>query len=44
MERSEYGPLTSDVIRWRYKVDEAGNKVLDGNGEPVMESNALAEA
>ena len=40
MERSEYGPLTSDVIRWRYKVDEAGNKVLDGNGEPVMESNA----
>jgi hypothetical protein len=40
MERAEYGALTSDVIRWRYKTDEAGNKVVDASGEPLMESNA----
>lgn len=39
-ERTEFGPLTSDVIRWRYKTDDDGNKVLDDNGKPILESNA----
>ena len=39
-ERTEFGPLTSDVIRWRYKTDDDGNKVLDDSGNPIMESNA----
>ena len=39
-ERTEFGPLTSDVIRWRYKTDDNGNQVLDDSGNPIIESNA----
>lgn len=39
-ERTEFGALTSDVIRWRYKTDDDGNKIMDSSGKPVMESNA----
>ena len=28
------------MIRWRYKTDDDGNRIMDSSGKPVMESNA----
>eukprot|EP00511_Aplanochytrium_stocchinoi_P000557 CAMPEP_0204844124 /NCGR_PEP_ID=MMETSP1346-20131115/48380_1 /ASSEMBLY_ACC=CAM_ASM_000771 /TAXON_ID=215587 /ORGANISM="Aplanochytrium stocchinoi, Strain GSBS06" /LENGTH=531 /DNA_ID=CAMNT_0051983385 /DNA_START=143 /DNA_END=1739 /DNA_ORIENTATION=- len=39
MEEAGKGLLDS-VIRWRYKQDAIKNKVLDENGNPILESNA----